>query len=124
MGADPAFFTRNINDRRPDRADPFTMFASYPTAVVTTHMDLQQSSESTPGVALAFRQLNSVGKAEAILPSPELIKAILACTPKNTWINFDELVRACLGEGEISVARAVVWLSKFGILRCRMRSGK
>jgi hypothetical protein len=98
------------------------MFASYPTTVVTPKMSFRQSAESTLERALKFRGLNSTGKAEAVLPPPKLVMEILTRVSKESWTGFADLLQACPGEEATAVARAVVWLNKFGLLSCRMPS--
>ena len=115
--ADPAFYLRHLPQRRPDRADPFTMFASYSTAVVGSNLRLQRRIRLEQ--ALERRNLNSTGKASAVLPATELISDILSLVPENDWISFDELVQACPAHSDVVIGRAVVWLSKFGVLRAR-----
>src|SRR5262249_11180403 len=40
--ADPDFHEASAPRRRPDRADPFTMFASYPTQAVGSNLEFQR----------------------------------------------------------------------------------
>jgi len=54
-----------------------------------------------------------------VLPAPELVTEILAVIPQDRWIGFDELLRACPSHDGVTVGRALVWLSKFGVLRPR-----
>ena len=117
--ADPAFYVSNMPRRRPDRADPFTMFASYPTWTVGSNMSFQRCASCTPDDAMQRRNLNSTGKAAAVLPTPEFITKILAAIPDDRWVAFDDILRACPEHGGVDVGRALVWLSKFGILRAR-----
>ena len=114
--ADPAFYLPESSRRRPDRADPFTMFASYPSATVG-NMSFQRCG--TVEQAMERRNLNSTGKAAAVLPAPELVTEILAVIPQDRWIGFDEVLRACPSHDGVTVGRALVWLSKFGVLRPR-----
>ncbi len=114
--ADPAFHLRNGPHRRPDRADPFTMFASYPSSTVE-NMSFQRRGSVEE--AMQRRNLNSTGKAAAVLPAPELVTEILAAVPQDGWIGFNELLRACPDHDGVTMGRALVWLSKFGVLRPR-----
>jgi alpha-maltose-1-phosphate synthase len=114
--ADPAFYLPNASHRRPDRADPFTMFATYPSSTVE-RMIFQRCG--TAEQAIERRNLNSTGKAAAVLPPPDLVTEILDVVPSDRWIGFDELLRACPGHDGVTLGRAVVWLSKFGVLRAR-----
>jgi glycosyltransferase involved in cell wall biosynthesis len=118
--ADPALFAEHAPRRRPDRADPFTMFASYPSSVVGPKMQIKRRAGCTVGDAMARRKLNSTGKAEAVLPPPELIEMIVSKLPDDRWVAFEELLPSCREHTSDSVARAVVWLSKFGVL-CPMQ---
>jgi starch synthase len=115
--ADPVFNVRLVPRRRPNRADPFTMFATYPTHVIGSKTEFQLRSGCTLEQALARLKLDSTGKATAVLPSPELTKEILSVVPEDGWLSFDKLHQSCSGHEPVTLARAVVWLSKFGILR-------
>jgi glycosyltransferase involved in cell wall biosynthesis len=115
--ADPAFYLPQTPRRRPDRADPFTMFATYPTHVIGSNLRFQRSG--TLAQATERRNLNSTGKAAAVLPTPELVSQLLELIPANDWIGVDELVRACPAYSDVIIGRALAWLSKFGVLRSR-----
>jgi alpha-maltose-1-phosphate synthase len=118
--ADPAFHSRFFPRRRPDRADPFTMFATYPTRIVGGRIELQRRAGCTVEQALARLTLDSTGKATAVLPPPELVREILSVIPESSWVSFEKLHKTCPGHDDVLTARAVVWLSKFGVLRSRM----
>lgn len=117
--ADPAFHSRHLPRRRPDRADPFTMFSTYPTRIIEGRTEFQQRAECTLEEALARLTLESTGKAIAVLPQPELVRKIFSAIPEDAWVSFEELQKTCSGHDPTTLARAVVWLSKFGILRSR-----
>jgi alpha-maltose-1-phosphate synthase len=118
--ADPAFHSRYLPRRRPDRADPFTMFATYPTHVVGARTEFQRRAECTVQQALARLTLESTGKATAVSPTPELVRDILSVIPESGWVSFEDLHKTCPGLDYVLIARAVVWLSKFGVLRSRV----
>jgi glycosyltransferase involved in cell wall biosynthesis len=121
--ADPVFGPQGRARRRSDRADPFTMFASYPTRAVGVGTMFQQRGDDGVGQALVRLNLGSTGKAGvkamAVLPTPALIKEILGVIPRHGWIGLEEIVRACPNRQELNVTRALVWLCKFGVVRPR-----
>jgi hypothetical protein len=122
--SDPAFQPRHLPRRRPDRADPFTMFATYPTAAVGLNVALQRRAGCTVEEAMARLKLESTGKATAVLPARELVSQVLALVAEGLWISLEDLVRACPDWNEIEVGRAAVWLCKFGVLRARISDEK
>jgi starch synthase len=117
--ADPAFHSRYLPRRRPDRADPFTMFATYPTGVVGPKIAFQRRPGCSAEEVVARLQLNSIGKALAVLPAPEFASEFVGLVPETSWVTFPELARAVPSRAEIDVGRAAVWLCKLGILRSR-----
>jgi hypothetical protein len=118
--ADPAFHSPYPPRRRPDRADPFTMFATYPTCVIGTRIVFQQRGECNVDQALARLKLNSTGKATAVLPAPDLVSELMSRVPEDRWIIFEDLLRSFPNRDSVTIGRAVVWLCKFGVLRSRI----
>jgi hypothetical protein len=115
--ADPLFHSPRRTHRRPDRPDPFAMFASYPTRAMEPDTLLQRRSGCSLEDALARRQLSSTGKATAVIPTRELVSELLALVAEDRWISLQQIIAACPSSNEVAVARAAVWLCKFGILR-------
>jgi glycosyltransferase involved in cell wall biosynthesis len=122
--ADPTFHSQYLPRRRPDRADPFTMFASYPTRAMEARIAFQRCGGCSVDQALARLKLNSTGKATAVLPTPELVSELMALVPEDRWITFENLLRDSPNREGVTLGRAAVWLCKFGILRSRMSEGK
>jgi alpha-maltose-1-phosphate synthase len=115
--ADPDFHPTHSARRRPDRADPFTMFSTYPTHIIEPEMLFRRRTGCTVEDALSRTRLNSTGKATAVLPTKEIVSQLLALVPEDRWISLKDIVGSCPNENETSIARAAVWLCKFGVLR-------
>ena len=108
--------------RRPDRADPFTMFAAYPSHVLRPGIAFMRRKGITCDGALELRTAKSVNFAAAILPPPHLIKDILTLIPEAKWMSFEDLVRAQPNLSVLACERALVWLTKMGVLQFRAES--
>jgi glycosyltransferase involved in cell wall biosynthesis len=109
--------------RRPDRPDPFTMFATYPTHVLRRGIAFMRREGMTREAALELRTARSINFATAILPSPDLIEDILALIPHGKWMSFEDLVQAQPNHSALARERALVWLAKMGVLRFRAEGG-
>jgi glycosyltransferase involved in cell wall biosynthesis len=121
--ADVDFHSRQYSPRRrPDRADPFTMFATYATEVLALEMEFQRRTERSLEEATALLKLNHSAtdpKDRAVLPSYPLVEKILMELTNDTWVDLAHLRTGCSGYGRDAIDRAVVWLCKFGVLRSR-----
>jgi starch synthase len=107
--------------RRPDRADPFTMFSSYPTHVMgCPKMQFRRRAECTVEQAIKRRQLDSTRNATGVLPTQELIEKLVGLLPETHWATFENLRQAASEYEYLVIARAFVWLCKFGILTYRV----
>lgn len=102
---------------RPDRADPFTVFAGYPSAIIAPDTAMLRTGGATPDAARARRGLASVAFAEMFLPAQSLVDEILVAMPEETWVQFDALRRHLPQHAPLSLAAGVVWLGKLGLLR-------
>ena len=100
---------------RPDRPDPFTMFAGYPTTSLTPDTALRRAAGATLEVALQRRGLATVRFADVFLPDPGLIEAVLSCLPAEKAMGFDALRRE-VQRSPLALAPAVLWLAKMGLL--------
>src|SRR5207248_1814053 len=63
--------------RRPDRADPFTMFRTYATHTAVAAIEFQRRRGADPERAISALTLDSTARAAAVLPTPDLIRSIL-----------------------------------------------
>ena len=100
---------------RPDRPDPFTMFAGYPTTSLTPDTAVRRTAGATLAVALQRRGLATVRFADVFLPDPGLIEAVLSCLSVETAMGFDALRRE-VRRSPLALAPAVLWLAKMGLL--------
>jgi alpha-maltose-1-phosphate synthase len=105
--------------RRPDRPDPFTMFASYPTQILRGSSAFRKVDGVRLEAALARRHLKSIRRAKAVVPPADLIGKILAATREDRWIDIAAIARECSDHAPVAVARASVWLAKLGVLSFR-----
>jgi alpha-maltose-1-phosphate synthase len=114
--------TRLSQRKRPDRPDPFTLFASYPT----THIGPRTEFQRRPGIgldaAVSRRELHTTNFAKLVLPDPDLISDLMAQVADDAWTEFHSLARIRSGRSEATIARALVWLTKMGVFRFRNRS--
>lgn len=116
--ADPQLVPPLSPIRRPDRADPFSMFASYPTHHVGSGTAFRRSAGIDIDEAVSRRELASTSFAKPILPAPVLIEALLNAMGTD-WTPFDNLARAVPGTASEAIAAAMVWLSKVGVAEFR-----
>src|SRR5262249_29610623 len=110
--------------RRPDRPDPFTMFASYPSHVLGRGTAFMRREGMTREAALDYRTVKSINFATAILPPHNLIEDILTLIPEGKWMTFEDLARAQPNHPALACERALVWLTKVGVLQFRAGGSK
>lgn len=101
--------------QRPDRADPFSMFASYPTHHIGSGTAFRRRAGIDAVEAISRRELASTDFAKPILPAPALVETLLGAIEPD-WTPFDGIARAAPGIPQEAVASALVWLSKVGVL--------
>ncbi len=102
--------------RRPERDDPFAVFASYATRSVQreTHFE---ALGTYAGVSVAdMLALETVGFARAVLPPEPYLNAVLARVRSGSAVSAGEIHRAAEGSWQ-DVARALAWLAKMGLIR-------
>lgn len=116
--ADPQLVPPLPQTRRPDRADPFSMFASYPSHHVGPGTSFRRRSGTEVSEAILRRDLASTEFAKPVLPSPALITDILNALASE-WTTFDELARGTPSIAREAAASALVWLSKVGVVEFR-----
>jgi hypothetical protein len=73
----------------------------------------------TREAALGLRTAKSTNFATAILPPPDLIEDILTLIPEDKWMSFEELAQAQPNHSALACERALVWLTKMGVLQFR-----
>ena len=108
--------------RRPDRPDPFTMFATYPSHVLRRGIEFMRRDGMTCEAALRLRTAKSIDFATPLLPPPHLIEDILNLLPEGKWMSFEDLAQAHPNHSTLACERALVWLTKVGVLRFRAES--
>ncbi len=101
---------------KPDRADPFTVFASYPSALIGPDTRMRLLPGASVEEARHRRGLASVAFAEMFLPAQTLIDDIIAFVPQDEWVVFDALRQHLPRHAPLSLAAGIVWLSKIGVL--------
>jgi alpha-maltose-1-phosphate synthase len=108
--------------KRPDRPDPFTLFASYPSVHIGPRTKFQKRPGITLDTAVSRRDLHTTNFATLVLPDPKLIRDLMTQVTDDAWTEFHTLARVRSGGSEASIARALVWLTKMGVFRFRNRS--
>ena len=117
--ADPRLHAPPARRRRPDRPDPFAAFGTYPTHILGPGIAFRRRDGVTLEAALARRDLDSTRHAVAVLPPPELVRAVLARVPADAWVGFEEVAVGADPRESQAFVRALVWLTKYGVLRYR-----
>ncbi|WP_092495933.1 glycosyltransferase family 4 protein [Faunimonas pinastri] len=102
--------------RRPDRPDPFTMFASYPTRAIGAKTGFRRIPGTSVDAAIARRDLGSTKFAAVVLPPPETITLILEALTETEWTTLETLA-ARTGRTVAALLGPVAWLSKVGALQ-------
>lgn len=110
--------TRLTRRRRPDREDPFTIFASYPSYSLRDDTEFRRRLDAEV-IALTSTGLNTVSFAAPILPRPEFAATVLACIPEGEWVSAGQIVAALPSKSSLGITRTLVWLAKIGALDFR-----
>ena len=113
--SDPQVTPPPSRRRRPDRPDPFAMFATYPTHHVGSRMRFRRRAGIEAADVISRRELASMNFAKHVQPNPELIASILAVAGAE-WIPFDAVVRSLPGTRPDAISASLVWLCKVGAL--------
>jgi glycosyltransferase involved in cell wall biosynthesis len=100
---------------RPDRPDPFRMFATYPSDTIGPGMEFRQRAGVSSALASARRELGSIGFAAPILPSSDVVEAVLSATGPDVWTPIEQLMAGTPARDFVT-CRALAWLSKVGVL--------
>jgi glycosyltransferase involved in cell wall biosynthesis len=109
----------NLRHPWPARADPFDLFAAYPTRPMaeTMMLGLVDADASAAWTRLAaMRALAMVDFAKYVLPDESELRAVLEAAAAGPRAARD-LVSAIAPARQAFVYRALVWLVKLGVLR-------
>lgn len=117
--ADPSLIEENRRYRRPDRPDPFTAFASFPTTIATPAMRVRLLDGANLTMALDRRTLASVSFAASALPPESLLAAIFDQLANTREADLLSLASALPASSFPALARAIVWLAKMGLASLR-----
>lgn len=113
--ADPQLLPPPARRRRPDRPDPFAMFATYPTHHVGPGLVFRARAEIDVAEALSRRELSSTNFALAVLPRPELVTEVMQVVGRD-WVPFQDVIERVDRSRTASLPSALVWLCKVGVL--------
>lgn len=113
--SDPQLFPGLSQRRRPDRPDPYAMFATYPTDHVGPGMRFRRRPSLDPEEVKSRRNLASTNFAGVVQPSSALVDFILDAT-RADWIEFEAIRERAAGMREETITAALVWLCKVGAL--------
>ena len=105
--------------RQPDRPDPFTMFASYPTSAIGD--DTLFRRVHAPGLSgpAAARELETMRFASSVLPRPEVAEGVLAAIATDNWTSASTVSVTLPHLPAQTLRRALAWLTKIGLLEHR-----
>jgi glycosyltransferase involved in cell wall biosynthesis len=121
--AGPTLYPPLSRRARPERPDPFTMFASYPSAAIGEATLLRRAAGASLQTAVARRALQTTRFAQQISPPPKVIGEILEKlgeVPEDSWITFGRLVQAWAPNVRRPLFSAVVWLAKIGMIEFKL----
>lgn len=104
--------------RRPDRADPFSMFATYPTHKVGPGLVFRRRPGVDAAEITSRRELASISFAKPVLPGPELIASILSATDGG-WTPFQAICAGVPSAQPDAIASALTWMTKVGAMDFR-----
>ncbi|MCW6511429.1 glycosyltransferase family 4 protein [Lichenifustis flavocetrariae] len=115
--ADVATPGERIRARRPERPDPFTLFRTYPTAVLRDESQISLIGQLGPRDAMMRRDLKSVAFAQSLLPSDRLVHDLFSQLAHEGTATLVKLRVSLPNHTPASVLRAVLLLAKIGVLR-------
>lgn len=102
--------------RRPERDDPFAVFASYATRNVQRETRFEALSTYVGVSAADMLALDTVSFARAVLPPEPYLNSVLTHVRSNSAISAKEIHRATEGSWQ-DIVRTLAWLSKMGLIR-------
>jgi glycosyltransferase involved in cell wall biosynthesis len=100
----------------PDRLDPFELFASYPTAQLTSTALVELAPDASLALLRQYRELAINRFAHASLPTLEEFGQIFGSIESRP-MQVDELLDALGPCDRPTLLRGLVWLSKMDLLR-------
>lgn len=113
--SDAQLLPRLTRRRRPDRADPFTMFATYPTHHVGHGLHFRVRTDDALAIAKARGELATTSFAKPIVPGSEVLLPLLEAMGHD-WIAYTDLSKRVPGARPEAVDAALVWLTKVGVI--------
>ena len=114
--SDPVLFREQPAASRPDRLDPFAMFASYPSGLLADDMRLHLVAGATAATLAARRRLALNTFAEYVYPSAAECEAVLDRVAATPGIGVGVIVAAFPGERQAAVKRGLAWMMKMDVL--------
>lgn len=109
-----SIFNRPLTRRvRPDRADPFAMFATYSTFHVGANLQFRLVSALSLKEIVRRKNTTSMKIANAVQPNESLIAEILDKL-SSRWKDYETIASELSAHRRENVASALVWLSKIG----------
>ena len=108
-------FSPTSETRRPVYAEPFELFADYPTAVVDDLTCVSATGQNLPAKMRALAAIPGAFGQRKELPELATLDAILALAAKEP-VSVGKIAESCL-DGNIPRAKAsVCWLAKYGLV--------
>lgn len=114
--ADPVLFPAAAPTQRPDRPDPFEIFATYPSRLLDDGMSLMLVRGASAATLAARRALALNTFAEYVYPSAEECAAVLDRIAQSPGIRVDALVATFVEERRMAIRRGLVWMMKMDVL--------
>ena len=122
--SDPTVPGEEARTRRPDRADPFTLFRSHPTDHFSAETRVRLAPGMDASAAVSRRQLGSVDYAGAVLPSEAVVtRFVTVLGGREHEVTLADLREALAPMSLRGVIRTVAFLAKMGVLEVVRRSG-
>ena len=114
--ADPRVMGEDSRLRRPERPDPFALFAGFPTFALRDATRVRAVVGLGAEDAIARRSLASVDFAASTLPTDDLIRAVLDRLAPTGVATVGEIAAAVPQARPGGAPRAIAWLAKMGIV--------
>ena len=114
--ADPRVMGEDSRLRRPERPDPFALFAGFPTFALRDATRVRAVVGLGAEDAIARRSLASVDFAASTLPTDDLIRAVLDRLAPTGVSTVGEIAAAVPQARPGGAPRAIAWLAKMGIV--------